>query len=138
MPVPLRITQRPLKKIQRAKEHIIRGWTILNTYDYQGALDDYIALTKMYPKSENAIYNKGITRLKLHDNKGALKDFDEVVKLSPDHKFVYKDSGVCLQLLKKHKEAIKDFTKRKQLGGLLLSWKFRRCFIGFNRSDERL
>ena len=79
--------------------------------DMNGAIADFSRVIEFEPKSESAVYSRGITRLQKGDYDAAIADLNRVIELSPNTADYYSDRG--LAKLRKHDVdgAIADFTR---------------------------
>lgn len=89
-----------------------RGYVRQLLKNYIGAIDDYMVLVKLDPKSSaTAFYNIGVVKIEIKDYYGAIEFCNQAIELNPHLADSFCNRGVAKMELKNYDEAISDFNR---------------------------
>jgi tetratricopeptide (TPR) repeat protein len=88
------IEQPNLVNPQKAQEFYVRGLTLADKGDQQGAIKDFNASLELDPKIADTYFSRGVVRKNLGDHKGAIEDYTQAIRLNPKLAFAYNNRGL--------------------------------------------
>lgn len=97
------------------EEMLIEGMDKGILGDYQGAIEDFTEVIRLYPNSAEAYYNRGIAYTKLGNYQAAIADYNQAISFNPNLAEVYVDRAKVYSHLGNSSEALKDLQRAANL-----------------------
>ncbi|WP_013325421.1 tetratricopeptide repeat protein [Gloeothece verrucosa] len=99
----------------RLEDRLVEGMDKGMLGDYQGAIEDFTEVIRLYPNSAEAYYNRGIAYSKLGNSGAAMADYNKAVELNPNLAEAYVDRAQIYSGLGKTSDALKDLKRAADL-----------------------
>ena len=103
------------KNYETADTHFYQGKAKDSSGKYKEAIEDYDKAIELYPQSDAAYNNRGLSKHYLGKFKEAIKDYNKAIELNPKSDATYYNRGNAQYSLGENEESIKDYNKAIEL-----------------------
>ena len=99
--------------------------------EYEDAITLYTEIIEIYPNSEEALQNRGISHIYLSNYHDAILDFSKIIDINPYNINAFVSRGLVKQELKDNRGSIFDFSKAIELDSISIIF----CYRGISKND---